>query len=73
MQNLSLIDGQNLKDFLQSALSSNDADNFIKKLLDDIPLFKKFSTCTINIYSVDSGIDKKEIILEFLETTFNLN
>lgn len=64
--------GQDIKALLQLPHSSTAADQFIRKLVVDIPLLASMPPDQIAIYAAPSGIDRLDIVLEVAGSSFNI-
>ena len=62
--------GQDAKALLQLPMGdSASVDAYLQKLRSDIALLLKLPVNAVNIYSVERGIDKKEIVIEVAGVT----
>lgn len=64
--------GQDIKALLQLPHSDTAADRFVRKLVKDIPLLSAMSPEQISVYSIPSGVDRLDLVLEVAGTTYNL-
>lgn len=64
--------GQDIKALLQLPHSDTAADQFIRKMVSDIPVLSAFPTDAIAIYGVPDGIDRVLLVLEVSGRTYDL-
>jgi hypothetical protein len=56
--------GQDIKAMLQQPLSAGAADGVVDKLHEDIAVLDALPPNSTNIYQVDNGIDRLDLVLE---------
>lgn len=65
--------GQDAKALLLRAMSDQaSVDEFLQKLRSDIPLIGAMPAGSVNIYAVERGVDRKEIVIEVDGTAVSL-
>ncbi len=64
--------GQDANSLLQLPHSDNAADQYIRKMVKDIPLLSALPPEDISIYSVPSGIDRVDLVLEVAGRAYDL-
>lgn len=64
--------GQDTKALLQLPQASGEADAYIAKLRDDVPVLSVLPTNAVNLYGASSGVDRLDIVLEVAGTAFEL-
>jgi hypothetical protein len=56
--------GQDIKVLLQQPLATGSADAVIEKLHEDITVLDSLPANSTNIYQIDNGVDRLEIVIE---------
>lgn len=56
--------GQDIKALLQNPLSSGEADGVLQKLRADVPVLAVLPDGAVNLYGVQSGIDRLDLVIE---------
>lgn len=64
--------GQDAKAILQTPQSSGEADRFIAKLREDVPVVDALPAGAINLYGFASEADKLNIVLEVAGRSFDI-
>lgn len=64
--------GQDIKALLQMPHSDTAADQFIRKMVVDIPVLGSLPPSSIAIYGVPSGADRVDMVLEVAGRSFDL-
>lgn len=62
--------GADYKALLLEPMSGGMGDDFIRKMKNDIPILSTVEG--LNVYQVDSDIDKKTVVVDVLGKTFNV-
>lgn len=66
--------GQDVKSLLQLPMADTAAvDAFLQKLKTDVALLMQLPADAVNLYAVERGIDKKEIVIEVAGLTVSLD
>jgi hypothetical protein len=65
--------GQDIKALLQQPLATGAADTVIEKLHEDISILDSLPANSTNIYQLDNGIDRLNIVIEVAGNIFPLN
>lgn len=56
--------GQDAKSLLQRPLAAGDADGFIQKLRDDVPVLQIMPSGALNLYAVTAPPDRADLFIE---------
>ncbi len=56
--------GQDIKSMLQKPLSTIEADEFLNKLRQDVPILNVMPEGSVNLYVQDEAPDKRKLIIE---------
>ena len=56
--------GQDAKALLHLPQSDSAADEFLKKLRDDVPILQALPPGSLNLYGVHSGPDRLDLVIE---------
>lgn len=65
--------GSNIPDLLQLPFSDGLADAVIQKMRADIPILQSLPGGSINIYSITTAPDRRELLIEFFGQTINFS
>lgn len=65
--------GAGLKDLLQQPMSAGMADQFIVKMIEDVPILGSLPAGAINIYAEEVGNDSQRIIIDLNGTMITAN
>lgn len=65
--------GSDPMSLLQGAMLSSNADAFISKMRDDIPLIGALPANAVNMYFEDTGNDTKVLYIEVMDSLVSIN
>lgn len=64
--------GQDIKALLQNPQASGQADEYLAKLREDVPVLQVMPAGSANLYGVHSQPDRLDLVLEIAGTAFTL-